>query len=384
MSSKNLNKKSIGLFPLGFVACIVLVMTLEPFRFSVVSNVRLLWIGSIGDIANNVLLFVPLGFLFGAGRRKQVFLFNTDVFIAAVIFSSVIETIQVFIPERYTTFSDVVANGFGAWSDALHYDFLRKQPNEETVSRVISLNLPLSVIIYLLVPVIWLMLLAGGGFYYNLFLTLLPVTIAGMIITSVYVNRLKGTAVSRKSVVLFSLCWLILSCFPILFDKPVFVTGLAFYMAGLTLVLIRTPGLLPEKRFESITLKRVLPVYVVYLLLLFSLPVPDSFSRFSIIIGPNISLLPPDQFIPVQMAEFIAVYTLLGYMTASLRSRINETAVQMLFMVFWVTTACAVLISVFRGFHPFYSASLTELFLSLFAGSCGGMLYFRLKKTFTD
>ena len=110
-----------GLCCLAFV----LICTLFPFRFHPpvrpVRSVRDLIVG-VGpdrpfDVLENVVLFVPLGFtltglLFRKGFGGSAVLLGVLVFSVALSYG--IEIAQVFLPGRFSSLTDVFANGAGA------------------------------------------------------------------------------------------------------------------------------------------------------------------------------------------------------------------------------------------------------------------------------
>jgi VanZ family protein len=75
------------------------------------------------DIAANVVMFIPLGWgLHRVIRRLQCFRERTNLIVvtaAVACFSLVMETVQYFLPSRYSSAIDVAADalgaGLGAW-----------------------------------------------------------------------------------------------------------------------------------------------------------------------------------------------------------------------------------------------------------------------------
>jgi hypothetical protein len=70
-----------------------------------------------GDLAINLLLFMPFGFGIGILGRQKGFSTPTilvSVFVAASMFSLGIEVLQSWLPGRYSSFVDVASNGVGA------------------------------------------------------------------------------------------------------------------------------------------------------------------------------------------------------------------------------------------------------------------------------
>ena len=102
---------------------LVIVVTLFPFNFSLIGklSVRELILGfnhisNPEDFFGNILLFIPFGFCFAWLRYlkgvKEIKIIIT-VAITSLSLSTIIEILQLFIPLRFSTKSDIVANGLG-------------------------------------------------------------------------------------------------------------------------------------------------------------------------------------------------------------------------------------------------------------------------------
>src|SRR5690349_5584928 len=104
---------------LAYLTSITLLITLVPFRFRWPTSIHILWFAPWFDVITNVLLFLPLGFLYRLTRRRGRSPGGLHVFLLAIGFSSAIEIAQLFLEGRYTSFSDVVANSLGAWLGAM-------------------------------------------------------------------------------------------------------------------------------------------------------------------------------------------------------------------------------------------------------------------------
>jgi glycopeptide antibiotics resistance protein len=117
----------------SFALLAVLACTLFPFHFHAsnhslgsVWDVLLVPIGpdETPDILENVLLFLPLGFtMTGYFRHKRV---SALAAITAVLFLSLcvsyaIEVLQLFMPGRFTSLTDVISNTAGGGLGFLCY-----------------------------------------------------------------------------------------------------------------------------------------------------------------------------------------------------------------------------------------------------------------------
>ncbi len=107
---------------------LVLVMTLYPFTFALPGqhSVTTIYAGaqhgssadaSIKDVVRNVLLFVPFGMASALLLRKRQWRFRRVMvfaLIAGVSLSAMVELLQLLLPQRESSWSDVLTNGIGA------------------------------------------------------------------------------------------------------------------------------------------------------------------------------------------------------------------------------------------------------------------------------
>lgn len=78
-----------------YVVAVSVVITLAPFRFSRPPRLTLAWIAVPVDVAPNVLLFLPLGFLYRLARPR---LGLVAVGSAAAVVSAALEAAQIYLP----------------------------------------------------------------------------------------------------------------------------------------------------------------------------------------------------------------------------------------------------------------------------------------------
>jgi glycopeptide antibiotics resistance protein len=123
-----------------FAFLVVIACTLLPFHFyASLHPVRSVWdilLIPIGpdkgpDILENVLLFLPVGFtMTGYFTQKNI---SAVAAIAAVLFLSLcvsyaIEVLQLFMPGRFTSLTDVASNTAGAGLGVLCYSLCTSRP----------------------------------------------------------------------------------------------------------------------------------------------------------------------------------------------------------------------------------------------------------------
>lgn len=132
---------------------VILVITLAPFRFHIPDTYALRYTGKPLDVVANVLLFLPLGFLYPLTRPARDEPTPFRVLLLGLILSGGIETIQLFEHDRVASLIDVLTNGSGALLGALavRATTRRVRVSARHVGRL-SLEIPLIGLIYLLVP----------------------------------------------------------------------------------------------------------------------------------------------------------------------------------------------------------------------------------------
>jgi glycopeptide antibiotics resistance protein len=115
----------------------VLLCTLYPFHarfsndaFASLSDLLLVRLGPDGpiDVLENVLLFLPLGFTsigYLEHRGVQPLAATATVLILSFCGSYMIEVLQLFMPGRFTSLTDVLSNTAGAALGLLYYRLWR-------------------------------------------------------------------------------------------------------------------------------------------------------------------------------------------------------------------------------------------------------------------
>ena len=105
------------------------------------------------DVLLNVGLLFPAGFLWRIARPGRRWPGSLDGLALGIGLSSLLEGLQLFLPMRCASPTDVVMNGLGAWAGALAHDALRRRYADAWLSRV-CLTLPLTKLLYLCAPLI--------------------------------------------------------------------------------------------------------------------------------------------------------------------------------------------------------------------------------------
>jgi glycopeptide antibiotics resistance protein len=361
-----------------YMSIMVVIMSLIPFEFRTPDEFRIFLIPDLTDFSINIILFIPVGFLFGLSRGKNKDPFCLMALAFGVFLSLAIESAQVFISGRYPQVSDIITNGSGAWMGAMILVVLKKKVMEKQTFKLFALELPLMNLVYLLIPLIWLNVLATGKEGSRLLLMLLLGLVGGGVLSSIYRARLKHTkGMSPNKLSLFAMGWFFTAAIPAMLNFPKQILIFGILIGIFVQILARTPQRAKneERRFELPALKRLLPVYTVYLLLLVAWPttLPIGAWQFNI----NFEELAFNEKIVFifRFIEYIAAFTLLGYMIAEMRGRKNESVSRTLAWIFLAALISSILIEIIRGYPPLLGSNILEIVFITAAGLYGGVIY---------
>jgi VanZ family protein len=357
-----------------YVLAVSVIITLTPFRFSRPPRLTLAWIAAPGDVVPNVLLFLPLGFLYRLARPRLGW---GAVGGAAAVVSAALEAAQIYLPGRYPSVVDVLANSTGAVLGALVHGKMAQRLDARLL-RGLALELPLINLVYLLVPLLWLDGLARGHDEARSGPLLLLGLFGGLILTAVWRHRLRsGGSLSANGLTLAAAAWFAVAAFPSAARAPGVVIGCAGGVALLVRLAAARPGPPPEaeRRFELPTLRRTTPIYAAYLVLAALWPWPWQPGPWRASLGlADIADL-PGALPLLGLVEQLAAFTLLGYMVAEAGGRQRESPAEAGWRVVWVSVVSGAVLELIRGFHPGYVASFGRLAILAAAGLYGGLVY---------
>jgi hypothetical protein len=370
--------QALGYTLLAYMTLMTAVVTLVPFSFAVPKSIQFTLRGYTPDVLSNIVLFVPIGFFF---QRTHDRIGLKSLFWAlcfGLTVSFIVEAGQLFLPSRYSSVIDIITNGMGAGLGAMiagyHQLMVRKARRPDRF----GFGLPLISSVYLLIPLLWLGGIATGNEISRLVLMALVGVYGGGVISSTVVNRFRhGLRRTRLAVFGYATGWFVIGAVPALTHFPiaVLVIGIGVGVAALLSSSIWNKQNPTERRFELPTLKRLLPIYLLYLLLLSIWPTTVPLGEWSIL-GDFQSLGHAGRVLFIsRFIEVIAAFTLLGYLVAEMSGRRDKTGLIPPTHVLLCIMGFATFITALRNAlsEPMYI--LVEAVIFAIAGLCGAIIY---------
>lgn len=372
----------LGRALLAYVAVITAIITLAPFRFAAVPQHGVTDLWTPFDIVMNIVMFVPLGFLYQLTRKDGAVAPLWQALLLGALVSGAIETAQLFEAERFTSLVDLATNATGALLGAVVQRGVAARVKASNAVRSLALELPLMGLVYLLVPLAWLAGLASPDGERTWMLLGLAIVAGGVLGTvhAAYIAPVRRT--SRFWLLLGAVAWCIVAFIPGGMRTPSLVLAGAGVCAGVAwLRSVSTErartraGADANRRFELPTVRLVLPFFAAYLALSSLWPldaaVPAWYAGFA--------LLPPGidgsrEHIYVAL-EHVAAFTLVGYVIAEFHGRALRPYRGMVARVALWGGGLSLLLEATRGWHPLYGASASMLLLTVAASVFGGWLY---------
>ncbi|MEO8634848.1 MAG: VanZ family protein [Gemmatimonadales bacterium] len=362
---------------LTYLIAVVCLVTLAPFAFRLPAHLSLYWQASIADFVANILMFVPLGFLYRLTRRP-----GRDPLAARALglglgLSAAIEIAQLFLPTRFSAPADVLANGTGAWLGALALDRVIRYLGEHGRSvGTLALELPLMGLIYLLIPLLWLHGLAHGSTTAAALMALPLGLLGGVILAALHRYRLGPAGAARPEQISAAAgAWYALGVLPWALAHPGRAIAGTIVVSGWTLLLARAPVFNVERRFEGETLRRVIPLFVLFLLLLFLGPEETALHRWHGAMGSSALWIGSTTEGILRVLEQLAAFTVVGYLAAESRGR-REIA----FAAAWrevaaISAVIALAMEMVAGWQAGPGASVLRAVAGVVAAVHGGWIY---------
>ena len=357
---------------LGYIVLVIFLLTWNPFSLALPEDLQLSFRIGPRDALANVLLFLPVGFLYRLGQGSP----RGAIRLGAAI-STGIEAGQFLIPGRTPSVVDITMNTLGSWIGAGLYDLLsaRIAMTPRMVGRL-ALEVPLMGLLYLLVPLLWVNRLVPDAGLNRWLLTVL-IGLCGAIVLSDVFRQWWGP-VSLQSlwrVALVAGAWFLVGTGPSLLSHP--LVGLASLagIAILTTALAATLKPSTNRRFERTTLNRLIPGFILYLVLQALWPPLQPTSAWHGTFGLMDPLAREDIRVNIRLIEHLAAFTILGYIAAEWRGRAELSWGLDFPQLLLVGIVSALALEVLVGFQAGPGASFLRLLIATCGALFGGILY---------
>jgi glycopeptide antibiotics resistance protein len=369
----------LGRAVLGYLALVISIITLAPFRFQWTPAHSFSNFWNWSDVMMNVLMFVPFGFVYQLTRPRGAPPDWPRVVILGAALSGTIETLQLFSPARYTSLLDLATNTAGAAVGAWLFTQLARRLEDDTAVQSLALELPLMGLVYQLIPLCWLIGLGSEGGARRIFL--LPVAaMAGAVLGTVHAAYLAPERhQDRRWLVAVALGWVIVAVIPGTRGD------IGMIGAGVTLTvgvaLLRSIATARHRaadarvRLELPTLRLVMPLFAAYLALssLWPLDAATPVWHWIIALAPAQAEL--TQPVVYRLLEHVAAFTLAGYMIAEFHGRDARGLREMAPRVALWAGGISLALEAARGWYPDIGASLLLWVFTVVAALFGGWMY---------
>jgi hypothetical protein len=372
---------------LGYLTLNIGVITLAPFRFAMAPVNGITSIFGWRDAILNIVLFLPLGFVFQLTRQDREQARWLMAFGAGLLLSALIETAQVFAPGRYPSLSDLGTNAMGAALGAWAASLAVQRTDGSRAVRAFALDLPLVGLTYLLLPVLWLTgLSASEGAQLAV---LLPLISAAWIMGSVHASygAPVPTEAERDRVLRLgsgALLFVLVGLGPLAGSNPLLVLWGGLCFACFIVIRLRAPaawtvGRAPDgtisRRFEGPTLRVALASLVAFVVVLSAWPIAEPIGgwhgTWALTRGTDV---PSDAALYRAMAV-LAAYTAIGYGIAATNGRRIESLRGLALRAFGWSLVVAVPLEWLRGWGATTAASATMLGMTSTAAVIGAGIY---------
>jgi hypothetical protein len=198
------------------------------------------------------------------------------------------------------------------------------------------------------------------------------------VISSIYIFRFKDSgALSPNKLSCFTMGWFFIGAIPVLINFPIQIIIFGAIIGIVSQILARLSKRRDkdERRFELPTLKRLLPLYTIYLLLLAVWPTTIPLNEWQYNISFQELAFDDRIVFTFRFIEFIAAFTLFGYMIAEIRGRKDDSLGKTLGWIFFITLSASVIIVILRGLSPLITFDPIEIIIITAASIYGGVIY---------
>ena len=359
---------------LGYITLIILLMTWNPFYFAIPEQIHFKLHTDLDDALANVILFMPVGFLYRLTTQKR------GAWLVGAAISASIEMVQLFIPARTSSLMDILNNTLGAVLGAVLYNLISSRvaltPN---MAGRLRLETPLMSFVYLLIPLLWINSVAQREASDRWFLSLMIGMCGAIVFNDVYRHWFDSTGMRLTlSASLSAGAWFLFGA-GINILHPFLLIRALLVVVLLTAFLTVLPRRFPDRRFERATLRRLLPVFVVYIILLALWSPGRPFVGWHGMIGLTSRIEDTSMQALYSRIEYLVAFSILGYLTAEWRGRAELSVAQDLPGLLAVTGGSAIVLALFAGFQAGEGASLFRFILVVASAIYGGLIYHALR-----
>jgi VanZ family protein len=352
-----------------------LLFTLAPFDYSF-TNLNSLndffgW--ELNDSIKNIILFIPFGFLlFPILPESRKYIYAT---LFGFLFSSFIEFNQIFIPTRSPGFNDIVTNSTGALLGCIGHGYIKNYIRKKSET-LLHLGIPVMNIVFLMIPLLWLSSFAAG-YEVNRLGFLLLLGIAGAILISeIYINRLPDKKIIYLFLFNFLLsAWYLIGVFPSLVKYP---KRIIFFMLLINLIAFFRMNfgskIKNDKRFELKTLNKIIPIFILYVLLLSQWPLSMPEKSFQFTWLTDYKLQRHYILSVYRYVEYFTAFAIVGYLLSQYINRSKNQKHKSRRVLVWILVL-TILLELVRGFHPRYGATIENVVVTFAWGLFGAMIY---------
>ena len=364
----------LALSLLGYVIFAILFLTFNPFYLAIPDRIHFGLNTYPADVIENVIMFLPVGFLYRLIFKRR------GAWLLGALISACIEIGQIFIPARTPSPTDLLVNTLGAGLGALFYDLLssRIALTPKMIGRL-RLETPLMIFMYLLIPLLWVNSLALAESKQRWPLTFLIGVCGAIVFNDVYRNWLNSKGLRLMIRISFSTgVWFLFGAgISLLYPFPIIWVMLAVILV--TVVITIMPRQFSDRRFEHDTMQRLIPIFTLYIILLALWPLDRPFTDWHGMFGLTNQIQDTEWEGLLPRIEYLGAFSILGYLTAEWRGRMELTVAQDLPLLLAVAGGSALALEIFVGFQAEMGASLVRFVLVTIAALYGGVIYHFLR-----
>jgi len=359
---------------LGYFVLIILFLTLNPFYLTLPKRFNISFYFDLGDFIINILLFLPVGFLYRLSTRQR------GAFLLGAAISICIEITQLFIPVRTSSAIDLLANTLGAGLGAMAHDMIstRLAITQGTIGRL-RLETPLMGFLYTLTPLLFVDSLSLDTSSYRRILTLLLGVCGAVIISEVFCHWWEKTVYRTAGYAsLATGVWFFIGISPtfhhIIPLLPI-VLGIVFTTTAWTVFHTSSQ----ERRFERVALRNIFPIFILYLILLALWDPFRSLTTWHWSLGFTDQVTETEYFALAHRIEYLVAFTVLGYLFAEWFGRLEIPLARDLPRLFLFSAGVGLALEFVVGFQIGPGASLIRLILAIASAVFGGIIYHLLR-----